>query len=112
MFSALLRLLRTPHSYATFLNATFHSNEVSSTHPSAICLFERDEGTPMQRHSSSSYVAATKNIAFTLRSVSTVGNYDYSFDYTFFMDGSIETVVRASGCEFARRRSRPPSSSD
>ena len=26
-----------------------------------------------------------------------MGNYDYNFDYTFYLDGSIETTVRASG---------------
>ncbi|ORY58362.1 copper amine oxidase [Leucosporidium creatinivorum] len=84
-------------SYATFLNATFHANEISTTHPAAICLFESDMGTPIQRHASSAYVSATKGLVFTMRSVSTVGNYDYSFDYNFYQDGSIETVVRASG---------------
>jgi primary-amine oxidase len=51
----------------------------------------------MSRHSSSQYVAVTKNIYFTVRSVSTVGNYDYMFSYTFFMDGSLAVEVRASG---------------
>ncbi|PKK54618.1 hypothetical protein CI102_891 [Trichoderma harzianum] len=32
----------------------------------------------------------TKNIAFIVRSVSTIANYDYMFSYTFFLDGSIE----------------------
>ena len=71
----------------------------------------------MQRHSTSSYVSSTKNVYFTLRSVSTVGNYDYMFrlvcscysfsslsravtdgiSYSFYMDGSISVEVRASG---------------
>jgi primary-amine oxidase len=60
-------------------------------------VFEQEMPYLMQRHSSASYVSATKNIALTVRSVSTVGNYDYQFEYNFFTDGSIETVVRASG---------------
>ncbi|KAK4047619.1 hypothetical protein OIV83_005277 [Microbotryomycetes sp. JL201] len=84
-------------AYSTFMNTTFHANEKSTTHRNAICLFESDVGYPMQRHSSDSYVSITKNIAFTLRSVSTVGNYDYSFSYVFYQDGSIETFVQASG---------------
>lgn len=32
-----------------------------------------------------------------MRSISTVGNYDYMFQYTFFLDGSLEVSVRASG---------------
>ena len=51
----------------------------------------------MSRHSSSAYVASSKNIYFIVRSVSTVGNYDYMFTYSFFMDGSLAVEVRASG---------------
>ncbi|KAM0789976.1 hypothetical protein ACM66B_005309 [Microbotryomycetes sp. NB124-2] len=84
-------------TYSSFMDTTFHANELSTTHRHAICLFESDVGYPMQRHSSADYVSITKNIAFTLRSVSTVGNYDYSFSYVFYQDGSIETFVQASG---------------
>jgi primary-amine oxidase len=35
-----------------------------------------------------------------VRSVSTVGNYDYTIDYTFYLDGTIEVKVRASGYIF------------
>ena len=51
----------------------------------------------MSRHSTAGYVAATKNIYFTVRSVSTIGNYDYMFTYNFYMDGSVGVEVRASG---------------
>lgn len=102
-------------TYAHYLPATWHADELSKTHPMSICLFETDMGYLMQRHSSSDYVSATKNIAFVVRSVATVGNCekphpvvssaradvetldDYSFDYTFYQDGALETTVRASG---------------
>ncbi|KAJ7199635.1 putative copper amine oxidase [Mycena pura] len=84
-------------TYAFYLNSTFHAAEESTTHRNNICLFESDSGYLMQRHSTSAYLALTRNIVFTLRSVSTVGNYDYNFDYNFMIDGSIEVVVRASG---------------
>ncbi|KAF7290310.1 Amine oxidase [Mycena chlorophos] len=84
-------------TYATYLNTTFHASEISTTHRNNICLFESDPGYLMQRHSTSQYLALTKNIVFTIRSVSTVGNYDYNFEYNFMMDGTIEVVVRASG---------------
>ncbi|KAI0030480.1 copper amine oxidase [Vararia minispora EC-137] len=87
-------------TYATFLNTSFHADEVSTTHLNSICLFEYDTGYLIQRHSNDRYLAVTKNIAFVVRSVSTVGNYDYNstqFDYTFYLDGSIEVIVRASG---------------
>ena len=84
-------------AYATYLNTSYYSQETSHTHPSSICLFEYDPGYPIQRHTAATYVSATKNVAFVVRSASTVGNYDYLFDYKFFLDGSIHISVRASG---------------
>ncbi|KAK4699567.1 hypothetical protein P7C70_g6693, partial [Phenoliferia sp. Uapishka_3] len=84
-------------AYGQYLNASFHADEVSTTHATGICLYESDAGYLIQRHSNMNYLSATKNIMFTLRSVSTVGNYDYSFSYNFYLDGSIEIVVMASG---------------
>jgi primary-amine oxidase len=83
--------------YATYLNTTFYVDETTHTHLNSICLFEFTADYPMQRHSTSGYVANTKNTYFSVRSVSTVGNYDYMFTYSFFMDGSISIEVRASG---------------
>lgn len=84
-------------AYATYLNTSFYVSETTHTHLNSLCLFEFDADYPMSRHSTSNYVSATKNIYFTVRSVSTVGNYDYMFSYTFQMDGSIGVEVRASG---------------
>ncbi|KAH7000475.1 copper amine oxidase [Ilyonectria destructans] len=84
-------------AYATYLNSSFYVSETTHTHLNSICLFEFDADHPMARHSSAEYVTATKNVYFTVRSVSTVGNYDYMFSYSFFMDGSIAVEVRASG---------------
>ncbi|KAJ5587639.1 uncharacterized protein N7459_003404 [Penicillium hispanicum] len=84
-------------TYATYLNSTFYEDETTHTHIGSICLFEYDADYPIQRHSSSNYVSVTKNVYFTVRSVSTVGNYDYMFSYSFHMDGSIGVEVRASG---------------
>ncbi|KAI8241344.1 hypothetical protein K4K57_000053 [Colletotrichum sp. SAR 10_99] len=84
-------------SYATYLNSSFYVSETTHTHLNSICLFEYDADYPMARHSSQEYVTATKNVYFTVRSVSTVGNYDYMFSYSFFLDGSVAVEVRASG---------------
>ena len=62
-------------TYSKFVDTTFHANEVSTTHKKSICFFENDESYPMTRHANGQYVAATKNIAFKMRSASTVGNY-------------------------------------
>jgi primary-amine oxidase len=84
-------------NYASYLNSSFYSAETTHTHIDSICLFETEGNYPMQRHSTSKYVASTKNIFFNIRTVCTVGNYDYMFSYEFYMDGSINVDVRASG---------------
>lgn len=84
-------------AYATYMNTSYYAGETIHTHPSSICMFEFDTGYPIQRHTTFSYVSVTKNIVFVVRSVSTVGNYDYLFDYEFYLDGSIHITVRASG---------------
>ncbi|RMX72312.1 hypothetical protein D0869_14743, partial [Hortaea werneckii] len=84
-------------SYATYMNTWYYVDETTHTHINSVCFFEFDADYPMQRHSTSSYVANTKNVYFSVRSVSTVGNYDYMFTYSFHMDGSIHVEVRASG---------------
>lgn len=67
--------------------------------PNAICMFEADTNYPIRRHfgAAQNYTSVARNIAFTVRWIATVGNYDYLFDYTFFYDGAIEVSVRASG---------------
>ena len=84
-------------AYATYLNTSYYAGETIHTHPRSICMFEFDTGYPIQRHTTFSYVSVTKNIVFVVRSMSTIGNYDYLFDYEFYLDGSIHITVRASG---------------
>ncbi|KAI1389577.1 copper amine oxidase [Hypoxylon trugodes] len=62
-------------------------------------------GFPLSRHraedASNDYgftnLGVVKGSLLTLRSIATVGNYDYLFDYAFHVDGSLEITVRASG---------------
>lgn len=84
-------------TYGTCLDSNVHASEVSKQHPCAISIFESDAGYALQRHSTSSYVSTTKNIALVVRSVATVGNYDYTTSYSFFLDGTIEVMIQASG---------------
>ncbi|KAL2800214.1 copper amine oxidase [Aspergillus keveii] len=84
-------------SYASYLNTSFYKSEETHTHVDSLCLFEFDADYPAARHSTSDFVTVTKNVYFTLRTVSTIGNYDYMFSYNFHMDGTIGVEVRASG---------------
>ncbi|CAL3970449.1 unnamed protein product [Diplocarpon coronariae] len=68
-------------SYATYLNSSFYNGETTDTHIDSICLFETEANYPIQQHSTSGYVSATKNVYFTTRTLSTVGNYDYMIGF-------------------------------
>ena len=63
---------------AILLNATVH-NFGSTTRRNAICVFERESGRPLSRHTErgKNVMGAIKGYELVVRSVSTVGNYDY-----------------------------------
>ena len=63
---------------AILLNATVH-DQGSSMRRNAICIFERESGRPLSRHWSrtTNEMGAVKGYELVVRSVSTVGNYDY-----------------------------------
>ncbi|KAL4785483.1 copper amine oxidase [Aspergillus varians] len=84
-------------AYASYLNTSFYKDEETHTHVDSLCLFEFDADYPLARHSTPESVSVTKNVYLTLRTVSTIGNYDYMFSYNFHMDGTIGVEVRASG---------------
>lgn len=65
--------------YATYLNSSLYNEETTTTYLDNICMFEFDAGFPIQRHTNTVFASSTKNIYFTVRSISTVGNYDYLF---------------------------------
>ncbi|KZO98363.1 amine oxidase catalytic domain-containing protein [Calocera viscosa TUFC12733] len=84
---------------AQYFPATVHTALGSYTRERAVCVFELDTGTPMTRHHGYDHHehGVVKGYALTVRSISTVGNYDYLFDYTFSLDGTIEVRLSASG---------------
>ena len=84
-------------AHATYMNSSFYVTETTHTHVDSICMFEVDADVPMSRHTAPNYVAVTKNVKFVIRSVYTIGNYDYMLSYTFLRDGSLSIDVQASG---------------
>jgi primary-amine oxidase len=87
-----------PHE-AIYLPATTHSDIGSITRERAICIFEHDTARPLTRHVGSvdGEFGAVKGYVLIIRSISTVGNYDYLFDYILHLDGTMEIRVSASG---------------
>ncbi|KAI2639154.1 copper amine oxidase [Hypomontagnella submonticulosa] len=92
---------------STYWNVTVHKGNATMVNSNAICIFETDAGFPLSRHRAGSSsptnaygfenLGVVKASLLTLRSIATVGNYDYLFDYGFNVDGSLEITVRASG---------------
>ncbi|KAG1735034.1 amine oxidase catalytic domain-containing protein [Suillus lakei] len=101
---------------AIYLPATTFSATGMMTRKRAICIFEQDSGRPISRHLGfeRSEFGAVKGYQLVIRSIATVGNYDYllvarsviiylhggpslKFEYVFHVDGTIEVRVSASG---------------
>ncbi|KAG8630368.1 hypothetical protein KVT40_001987 [Elsinoe batatas] len=88
-------------AYADYISTTYHLNRRTWTNTNSICLFEYTDSAILQRHTWQYQVTVSRNTFLTLRYVATVGNYDYTFDYVFYLDGTLEVKVRASGFIFA-----------
>ncbi|PSR77242.1 copper amine oxidase [Coniella lustricola] len=84
-------------AYADFLDSELHRVGKTEKLPNNICIFEFSSDALLSRHTAQYSVTVSRNTFLTLRFVSTVGNYDYTIDYTFYLDGAIEVKVRASG---------------
>jgi primary-amine oxidase len=97
-------------AYADFLPLEYHFGGDTITKKNAICIFEFTDHAPLSRHTSQFYTTISKNTYLIVRVVSTVGNYDYTIDYTFYLDGSLEVKVRASGFIFGAFFPQPPNS--
>jgi len=92
---------------ASLLNISYPDGRGTTVKPQAICIFEADSGYPLARHRTTSFgpffgygfsnLGVVKASALHVRHIATVGNYDYLFDFAFYVDGSIEVGVRASG---------------
>lgn len=87
-------------TYATLFSGTFfHENGTPYIRPQLACMFERVSGDPAWRHwDEDTYAVAgrpTRELVF--RTVATVGNYDYLFDWRFEQDASIIVGVGATG---------------
>jgi primary-amine oxidase len=87
-------------AYATFFSGTFyHENGTPYIRPQLACMFERVSGDPAWRHwDEDTYAVSgrpTRELVF--RTIATVGNYDYLFDWRFEQDASITVGVGATG---------------
>jgi primary-amine oxidase len=86
-------------AYATFFGATFFTDSGNPyIRPKLACLFERTVGDPIWRHwDSSTGISGRPTRELVFRTIATVGNYDYIFDWRFGQDASITVGVGATG---------------
>lgn len=88
---------------ATLLPATLVDNNGDPfTIPNAIAVFERYAGPEFKHNEmlgSSPGNESRERRELVVRWVSTIGNYDYMFDWVFMANGSIKLTVGASGIE-------------
>uniref|UniRef100_A0A8C3YKL7 Amine oxidase n=1 Tax=Catagonus wagneri TaxID=51154 RepID=A0A8C3YKL7_9CETA len=68
--------------------------------PGAVCVFEEAQGVPLRRHHNqlqSHFYGGLAGSALIVRSVSSVGNYDYIWDFVLHPNGALEGRVHATG---------------
>jgi primary-amine oxidase len=87
---------------ATFLPAVFGNDKGEPmTTPNALCVFERSSGEPLWRHSEviNQTYEGRANVELVVRMATTIGNYDYLFDWVFNDAAEIEARVGATGID-------------
>jgi primary-amine oxidase len=91
---------------STLLDIIFHTVGNTVTQKKAIAVFEIDNTMPLQHHAATSieeleydwtWISSIKSPLLVVRAISSLGNYDYLFDYIFYLDGTIEVKTAASG---------------
>lgn len=90
--------------HATFLPARHQtsSEPTSVVYKNAFCLFEQSTGVPLRRHHSytplyGSFYSGMMDDVLILRTILTVGNYDYIFDFIFHQNGVLEVKGISTG---------------
>lgn len=87
---------------ATFLPADFSSDKGEPfTTPDALCIFERGGGDPIWRHAEviNQTYEGRSNVELVVRMATSIGNYDYLFDWVFNDAAEIEVRVGATGID-------------
>jgi primary-amine oxidase len=69
------------------------------TTPNALCIFERKLGEPQWRHAEviNGTYAGRPGVELVVRMATTIGNYDYLYDWVFNQAAEIEVRVGATG---------------
>lgn len=84
--------------HATILNTSYWWHPTQAAYDmQTICIFEADGQDALWRHVGISFEAGMRNRHLIVRAPVVIGNYDYTFEFRFFLDGKIYTHAKASG---------------
>lgn len=84
--------------HATILNTTFWWHTTQTAYDMrSICIFEADGQDALWRHAGHNFEAGLRNRHLIVRSPVVIGNYDYTFEFHFYLDGKVYTHAKASG---------------
>ncbi|KAJ3101107.1 hypothetical protein HDU97_001632 [Phlyctochytrium planicorne] len=87
---------------STYFDLDYYDG-AAKTNLNNVCVFEVDSNLPLGRHwgddgtGNYQWFGVNKGFNFHVRTIAAVYNYDYIFDYVFWLDGTIEIKVAASG---------------
>ncbi|KAK3581492.1 hypothetical protein CHS0354_031827 [Potamilus streckersoni] len=85
-------------SYAVVFNTSYwDSFSQKAFDMESICVFEADGQEALWRHVSPSFAGGMRNRHLIVRVPVVVGNYDYTLEFQFYLDGKIYTMAKASG---------------
>ena len=90
---------------AEYLNATIADDMGAPFEAERVmCVFERNTGSPGWRHAEliDGTYEGRPEVELVVRTIPTVGNYDYVVDYVFKQRGQIETMVGATGIDASK----------
>ncbi|KAH0504964.1 Retina-specific copper amine oxidase [Microtus ochrogaster] len=68
--------------------------------PGSVCVFEEAQGLPLRRHHNyigGHFYGGLASSGLVVRSVSSVGSYDYIWDFILYPNGALEGRVHATG---------------
>lgn len=108
LFFEMIRGVDCPSNAQYFDNTFFSPAEATTvTYKNVLCIFELDTGLPLRRHFSADlygedhsdyhYFFSVPDTVLVVRTIATVWNYDYIFDYLFHQNGVIEIKVASTG---------------
>ncbi|XP_069137319.1 putative amine oxidase [copper-containing] [Argopecten irradians] len=91
-------------SHATFVDASFltETSDEPFTTKNVFCIFELNTGEPHRRHYNYEPLTQTsyegmESVKLIFRTILTVMNYDYIFDFDFYQNGAIQVRVVSTG---------------